>query len=132
MGIRQFLARHPNRLDTRHPLFIEDLLKLAEGQKQEAVKACLQMCEDLYHNGNGSQYIHALEGSALFELKTSIKDSQNSCARVYFYWRNPSEAVLLHAEATPDGQASVHLLNGCAAVWMADLQGQRVLDGWAT
>ncbi|GEM44517.1 hypothetical protein [Deinococcus cellulosilyticus] len=127
MTIRSFLARHPQQRRSQ-PLIIEDLLKMAEASKHEAVNACLAMCEDLYINGSKSRYVHSIQGSPLFELRTDA-ENQKACARVYFYWRNPEEVVLVHAETSDHGRASMKLLNGCAAVRSADLQGRDVLDG---
>lgn len=127
MTIRHYLARDPKNRKSQ-PLLIEDLLKMAEARKHEAVNRCLEMCEDLYRNGSKSRYIHAIQGSPLFELRTDAEE-QKASARVYFYWRNPEEVVLIHAESSDQGRASVRLLNGCAAVLSADLEGQKVLDG---
>ncbi|GGJ39578.1 hypothetical protein [Deinococcus roseus] len=126
MTIRHYLARHPQQRKG-HPLLIEDLLKMAEASKHEAVSACLAMCEDLYLNGSRSRYIRPIQGSPLYELRTQARD-QKACARVYFYWRNPEEVVLVHAETTDHDRVSMKLLNGCAAVRSADLQGRNVLD----
>ncbi len=94
MENRFYLARHPNRLNAKHPLIIEDFLEIAKSSKRICLKKMIEMTQDLYQNSLDSRYQKHLIG-ALFELKDRTKEGG---ARVYFLRLTDTEFVLGRAE----------------------------------
>jgi phage-related protein len=118
-------TRSPKRLDAKHPLLIEDLLKLAYAGRQGCVTGIVKMIADLYEQGESCRYIKAL-GGALYELKTR---TPTGGARVYFFRGAHQEFVLCRAECKREKAASLTLLESTAEILEAHLAGIPVTQG---
>ena len=55
--MRLELARHPRRLQAKHPIIIAELLALAEDSKQRGVAMMIKMLRELHKQGRNSQYL---------------------------------------------------------------------------
>jgi hypothetical protein len=118
-------ARHPQRLEAKHSLIIEDLLAMAYAGKQACVDAVVKMIADLYQQGEACRYIKALGGS-VYELKTRTPAGG---ARVYFFRGNKAEFILCRAECKRETAASVRLLETVIDVLEAHVAGQNAFEG---
>ena len=105
MTFRLFLARLPTGLDSANPLIIQDFLALARQGKRTCLRAAIEMCADLHHNGTQSRFIKHL-GGPLYELKKRASDGG---MRVYFL-RHQEGFVLFHAECKNENNADSELL----------------------
>jgi hypothetical protein len=92
------LARLPNRLNAKHPKLIEDLLNIAQNGHIQALKAMVEMLEDFHQFGQDSRYAQKFTGYPIWELKTTARGGTKGGARIYFFFIDTSEAVLVNAE----------------------------------
>ena len=82
--MRLYLARHPDRITSKHPRIIEDMLELCENH-QLAVDAMIGMLHDLYEFDLETRYAKKLTNYPLWELKTRSRGGEKGGARVYFF-----------------------------------------------
>ena len=108
------LTKHPDRLNDKHYLIIEDWLELIKQGKQLCVNKMIDMCQDLYKNGMETRFKKHLFGP-VYELKSR---TALGGARVYFFV-GENEAILVHAECKKEDRATTQLLNDVANVVMA-------------
>ena len=80
--MRLIEPRHPNRLNAKYPLIIENLLEISQANHQEALNAIIQMLEDLVQNELTSRYAKTLEETPIWELKTRSRGGIKGGARV--------------------------------------------------
>ena len=102
---------HPERLDHKNPLIIEDLLVMSHSKRICAQK-CKQMIGDLCVNGKESRYRKHL-GGVLWELKDRTSDGG---ARVYFLQNTLNQFFVYHAECKNENQATQTLLSDGLAI----------------
>jgi UDP-2,3-diacylglucosamine pyrophosphatase LpxH len=96
---------HPDHLERKNPLIIEDLLEMWQSKRICAQK-CKQMIGDLSLNGKESRYRKHL-GGVLWELKDRTADGG---ARVYFLQTNQNQFFIYHAECKNENEATQTLL----------------------
>jgi hypothetical protein len=106
------LCKHPDRLEAKRFLLIDDWLELIAKGKQGCVNKMIEMCKDLHQNGLGTRFKKHLFGP-VYELKSR---TPLGGARVYFFVTDQNEYVLVHAECKKEKQADIHLLNDTAEV----------------
>lgn len=99
------LARHPLRLDAKHPILIEELLALESGGKQEAVSTMIAMLRDLHGQGRNSRFLTKLTGTPLWELKPATRGGEKGGSRVYLFLFADEEAGVVNCEVK-DGDAA--------------------------
>lgn len=97
------LQLYPLSGSTTRAQIIEDQLELVNHGKQEAVNEMVNMLEDLHLNGRASRYLQSLKGVPLYELKPTSRGGHKGGARVYLSFNQHGEAVILNAEAKPQG-----------------------------
>ena len=109
--MRLIEARHPARLDAKHPLIVENLLEISQANHQEALNSIIQMLEDLLQNELNSRYAKTLQGTPIWELKTRSRGGIKGGARVYWFPLQILEgdtkeiiAVLVNAEVKPESK----------------------------
>lgn len=125
--MRLLLARHPQRLEAKHPLLIEELLELVEGGRQEAVDAIIAMLEDLYLHGRESRYFRTLKGLPLCELKAASRGGVRGGSRVYFFLNDRDEAIIVNCEVKAGEAGSAQKLKTAAVVAVAYGEGWQVV-----
>jgi hypothetical protein len=122
------LARHPNRLDAKHPRLIEDLLELAKAGNQEAVDTMIIMLEDFHQHGFESRFVKKLRGLPIWELKSRSRGGQKGGARVYFFVTGNTEVALVNAESKVASEPSASKLDEVAEILFAHQGGLAVLE----
>lgn len=122
------LARHPQRLDSKHEILIEDLLVLAAKGQHGGLSAIIEMLTDLHQNGHRSRFARSLKGLPLLELKTTRRGGQKGGARVYFFYAR-GEAILIGCEIKEGGKASVGKLEEALEVLVGYQNGVEVVKG---
>lgn len=127
--MRLLLARHPLRLEAKHPIIIEELLGLARGGQHEALTAMIEMLRDLYLYGRESRFVRSLQGVSLYELKTQSRGGAKGGSRIYFFLNDRDEAVVVNCEVKDDDTASTNKLKEAATVAVAYWKGIDVARG---
>jgi hypothetical protein len=121
-----FVARHPNHLNAKHPVIIDDLLEISLSS-QDAVNSIVLMLHDFHVFGTNSRYAEKLKKLPLWELKTRARGGQKGGARVYFFVGDHNDLIVCNAEvktgSTPNPQKLIVALqilegyvNGLAVV----------------
>jgi|GEM_PF-1747567 len=96
--MRLRLARHPNRLDARHPIIVEERLSLELLGRQIAVSTMLQMLRGLHRDGRGTRWLNKLSGTPLWELKPMSRGGEKGGSRVYLFLIAENEAGVVNCE----------------------------------
>jgi hypothetical protein len=122
------LARLPNRLDAKHPRIIEDLLTIANDGHIEALKAIIEMLNDFHLYGKDSRYSQKFTGLPIWELKTTSRGRTKGGARVYFFFLETSEAVLVNAEVKSGDSPSIAKIKEVLQIYKAVEAGISVLE----
>jgi phage-related protein len=107
-----FSPWHPDRLDHKNPVVIEDLLELIELSKTICVRKMIEMLQDLRDHGLHSRYCKHLF-DAVYELKD--RTSQGG-ARVYFIHGDRQRFFIVHAECKKETRASEWMLAHCLEI----------------
>ncbi|MHB0963390.1 MAG: hypothetical protein ACYC5V_09310 [Gemmatimonadaceae bacterium] len=92
------LARHPQRLQARHPIIIEELLALAEGGNPRGASMMIKMLKGLHEYGRNSQYLVKLRSSPIWELKPTSRGGETGGARVYLFLLENGGAGIVNCE----------------------------------
>jgi len=92
-----------------------------------AVRAIIEMLQDLHQNGLESRFLKKLHG-VLWELKTRSRGGEKGGARVYLFWLGKDEVAVLHAEVKEGDAPSVQVINACAEFYLAHRKGQDVFE----
>jgi Phage derived protein Gp49-like (DUF891) len=122
------LARLPDRLDAKHPRIIEDLLSIAKDGHIEALKAMIEMLDDFYQNGRDSRHVEKFMGFPIWELKTASRGGTKGGARIYFFFTDTNEAVLVNAEVKSGNSPSQTKIKEVLKVYKALEAGILVLE----
>jgi phage-related protein len=107
-----FSPWHPDRLNRKQPVIIEDLLALIEQSKIICVRKMIDMLRDLRDHGLDSRYSKHLF-DAVYELKNRTSDGG---ARVYFIHGSNNHYFMVHAECKKETQASEWMLAHCLEI----------------
>jgi hypothetical protein len=94
-------VRHPNRPKAKHTRVIEDLLEIANAGRIEALNAIINMLENFHEHGRDSRFVSKFTGLPIWELKTASRGGPKGGSRVYFFFLESGEAVLVNAEVKP-------------------------------
>jgi len=121
--MRLELARHPLRLQSRHPIVIEELLALVGSGKQRAAAMMIRMLTDLHVKGRASQYLIKLRASPIWELKPSSRGGESGGARVYLFLLEDEGAGIVNCEVKSGLAPSVEHLRVVLEVIEAYKQG---------
>lgn len=109
--MRLLLGREPHRLETVHPVIIEELLSLAADRKSVAVTTIIEMLASLHAEGRSSPYLVKLSYSPLWELKPMSRGGERGGCRVYLFLLPTGEAGIVNCEVKkPDARASQSML----------------------
>jgi hypothetical protein len=122
------LARLPNRPEAKHPKIIEDLLSIAKDGHIQALKSIIEMLEDFHQFGQDSRYAKKFTGYPIWELKTSSRGGIKGGARVYFFFLETTEAVLVNAEVKSENAPSQTKIKEVLQVYKAVEAGIPVLE----
>lgn len=122
------LARLPTRLNAKHPRIIEDLLTIANDGHIEALKAIIEMLNDFHLHGKDSRYSQKFTGLPIWELKTTSRGGTKGGARVYFFFLETNEAVLVNAEVKSGDSPSVAKIKEVLQIYKAVEAGIKVLE----
>lgn len=117
---------HPDHLDHKNLLIIEDLLKMAKSSKRICLKKCKQMIADLFINGSQTRYKKHL-GGELWELKDRTSDGG---ARVYYLQDLDNRFFIYHAECKTQDSATQTLLGDGIEISEAIEAGNRIQPTW--
>ncbi len=107
-----FSPWHPDRLDHKHPVIIEDLLELIDKSKIICLRKMIDMLADLRDSGLKSRYSKHLF-DAVYELKDRTSEGG---ARVYFIHGNQQRFFIVHAECKKETEASEWMLAHCLEI----------------
>jgi phage-related protein len=116
---------HPNHLDAKNPLIIQDLLEMAQS-KRICLKKCIQMIGDLFVHGLQSRYTKHL-GGVLYELKDRTSDGG---ARVYVLAGSHRRVFVYHAECKKEDSATQILLGDGIEIMEAIENNQPIQPEW--
>lgn len=116
---------HPNHLEHKNPLIIEDLLEMSVSKRICAQK-CKQMIGDLCKNGKDCRYRKHL-GDALWELKDRTSDGG---ARVYFFQGSGNRFFIYHAECKSENEATEKLLEDGIEIFEAVENRTAIQPSW--
>lgn len=93
---------HPNRPHAKHTRIIEDLLEIAYNGQIDALNAIINMLSDFHQHGRDSRFAVKMTGIPIWELKTAARGGPKGGARVYFFFLETEEAILVNAEVKPE------------------------------
>lgn len=126
--MRVYPARHPNALEARHPILIDELLALRKRGKRRAVSTIIEMVRDLKAYGRDSRYLVAMKGLPICELKSRSRGGERGGARVYLFLTEHDEAGLVTCEVKDDIAPDPTKLKLTALVAVAHKRGVPVLQ----
>lgn len=126
--MRVYPARLPNSLDSKHPVLIEEMLRLKKDRKGEAVSTIIEMVRDLKQHGRESRYLVAMTGYPIYELKPRSRGGEKGGTRVYLFLTEHDEAGLVTCEVKDGDKADVGKLKKTLLVAAAHKQGIPVLQ----
>lgn len=118
-----------NRPQARNPRIIEDLLAV---QDPAALKAMIDMLEDLHLHGKESRFAHKLVGLPLWELKTNSRGGAKGGARVYFTFTPHAKALVINAEVKTGVTPSEAKITEAVKITLAYFDGRVRLQGGHT
>jgi hypothetical protein len=121
------LARLPNRLHAHHPRIIEELLEIAHAGQIDALREMIEMLHDFHRFGSSSRYAKKFKGLPIWELKTTVRGGTKGGARVYFFFAETGEAVLVNAEVKSGDSPSQTKIKEVLVVYKALEAGIPVL-----
>ena len=110
--------RQPSRPNAKHSAVVEDLIEMADKGHHAAVRAVIEMLEDLIEYGNESCFLAKLKGIPLYELKTAARGGEKGGTRVYLFFAG-GEAHLCNAEVKSGDAPSLGKLKEALAFWQA-------------
>ena len=110
-----FSPWHPDRLERKNPVIVEDLLELIVQGKVICARKIIEMLRDLRDSGLQSRYCKHLF-DAIYELKNRTSDGG---ARVYFIHGNGQRFFIVHAECKKESQSSEWMLAHCLEILAA-------------
>lgn len=108
MSIRLLQPFLPNRKNAAHPRLLECLLDLTN--RPHCLNTLILMLQNLHESGQESRFVVALTGIPVFELKSMARGGEAGGARVYFFWTNNHEAILVNAECKRGKQSNPQLI----------------------
>jgi hypothetical protein len=126
--MRIYPARHPDALDARHPILIEEMLRLKKAGKRRAVATIIEMVRDLKAHGRDSRYLVAMTGFPIYELKPRSRGGEKGGTRVYLFLTEHDEAGLVTCEVKDDASPDPEKLKKTVQVAVAHKQGHPVLQ----
>ena len=126
--MRIYPARHPSRLDSKHPILIEEMLELRRRGKRGAVRAIIKMVRDLKEHGRESRYLVPMAGYPIYELKTASRGGEKGGTRVYLFLTEHDEAGLVTCEVKDGEEANRGKLLMTVVVAVAHKDGVPVLQ----
>lgn len=126
--MRLRLARHPKRLEAKHPILIDELLDLELHGKQAAVTMMLEMLQDLHEKGRDCRYLHKLTGTPLWELKSASRGGEKGGSRVYLVLLADDEAGIVNCEVKAGVTADREKLRVGLEVVVAYKRGVQVFE----
>ncbi|MGI9181067.1 MAG: hypothetical protein ACR2H9_11265 [Longimicrobiaceae bacterium] len=126
--MRIYPARHPNALNARHPILIEEMLNLKKAGKRRAVSTIIEMVRDLQEHGRKSRYLVAMQGFPIYELKPRSRGGEKGGTRVYLFLTEHDEAGLVTCEVKDGDSPDPVKLKTTVQVAVAHKQGIPVLQ----
>ncbi len=120
--MRLIYARHPQHLEARFSLIVEQLRDLKRDGKNLAVTQIIRMSRDILENGEKSQYLKKLKGLPITELKTKTRGGVKGGARAYGFFALEG-FVLVNCEAKAGNEPSEEKLIEVLEVLEAWLDG---------
>lgn len=121
------LARYPHHRGTTRSAIVDDLLEMAAQGRIDAVRASIEMLTDLHQNGLQCRFLKKMHG-VLWELKTRARGGEKGGTRVYLFWLNADQVVILHAEVKTGDSPSAEMLNTCARFYTAFRCGKDIFE----
>lgn len=126
--MRIYPARHPEDLQAKHPIRIEEMLALAKAGKRRPISAIIGMVKDLKKNGRASRYLVPMTGYPIYELKTRSRGGQTGGTRVYLFLTKHDEAGLVTCEVKDDDASDLEKLKLTVRIAVAHKNGIPVLQ----
>lgn len=126
--MRLELARHPQRMQAKHPIIIDELLALAEDGKRRGVAMMIKMMRDLHEQGRNSQYLVKMQSSPIWELKPTSRGGETGGARVYLFLLEDDGAGIVNCEIKPGNAPDMETLRVVLEVIEAYRQGIPVFE----
>ncbi len=126
--MRLELARHPQRLQAKHPIIIAELLVLAADSKQRGVAMMIKMLRELHEQGRNSQYLVKMQSSPVWELKPTSRGGETGGARVYLFLLEDDGAGIVNCEIKPGNAPDMETLRVVLEVIEAYQQGVPVFE----
>jgi len=128
--MRIFPARHPDSLDSKHPILIEEMLALRKAGKRQVVVGIIEMVRDLREHGRDSRYLLAMKGFPIYELKSRSRGGEKGGTRVYLFLTEHDEAGLVTCEVKSGARPNRAKLKLTVRLAVAHQQGIPVLQKW--
>jgi hypothetical protein len=126
--MRLKLARHPQRLQAKHPIIINELLALVEDGKQRGVAMMVKMMRELHEQGRNSQYLVKMQSSPVWELKPASRGGETGGARVYLFLLEEDDAGIVNCEIKARNAPNMATLRVALEVIEAYQQGIPVFE----
>ena len=126
--MRLLLARHPLRLQARHPIIVEELLALAAAGNRRGVSTMIKMLKELHERGRSSRYLVKLRSAPIGELKPTSRGGETGGARVYLFLVERADAGIVHCEIKTGNAPNVESLRVVLEVIEAYQTGVRVIE----
>lgn len=126
--MRLELARHPQRMQAKHPIIIDELLSLTEDGKRRGVAMMIKMMRDLHEQGRSSQYLVKMQASPIWELKPTSRGGETGGARVYLFLLEDDGAGIVNCEIKPGNAPDMETLRVVLEVIEAYRQGIPVFE----
>jgi hypothetical protein len=126
--MRIYPARHPEKLDAKHPILIEEMVAMAKSGRKRPISAIIKMVKDLKENGRASRYLVRMGSYPIYELKTRARGGQTGGTRVYLFLTDEGEAGLVTSEVKDDDAPDQEKLKLTVRVALAHRNGVPVLQ----
>jgi len=126
--MRVFPARHPDRLDAKHPILIGEMLDLRRSGKRDAVATIIRMVRDLKRHGRESRFLVSMTGYPIYELKPRSRGGEQGGTRVYLFLTEHDEAGLVTCEVKDGDRPNPHKLRVTVQAALAHRRGIPVLQ----
>jgi len=126
--MRLELARHPQRLQAKYPIIIDELLALEEDSKQRGVAMMIKMMRELHEQGRNSQYLVKMQSSPVWELKPTSRGGETGGSRVYLFLLDDDGAGIVNCEIKAGNAPNMATLRVVLEVIEAYQQGAPVFE----